>query len=142
MADAMDRRVLLIIASVGLAAARCSCGCRRRYRSTTSGWCLCLLSVQQAFFAINSPTRSAAISRIVPPMILPAATSLNFTVFQFGAIIGPLLAGVMLRWVDLSTLYLIDAITCTVPIWATIPDRGDTADQRRRLIRRGIPCRA
>ena len=38
---------------------------------------------------------------------------------QFGAIVGPLLAGLMLRWVDLSTLYLIDAITCVAPIWAT-----------------------
>lgn len=51
---------------------------------------------------------------------LPAANSLNMTVTQFGAIVGPLLAGVMLRWVDLSTLYLIDAITCVAPIWATI----------------------
>jgi hypothetical protein len=50
---------------------------------------------------------------------LAAANSLNFTVFQFGAIVGPLLAGVMLRWVDLSTLYLIDAITCLAPLWAT-----------------------
>ena len=41
------------------------------------------------------------------------------TVMQFGAIVGPLLAGVMLHWVDLSTLYLIDAITCMAPIWAT-----------------------
>ena len=47
---------------------------------------------------------------MVPGEQLPAANSLNFTVFQFGAIVGPLLAGVMLRWVDLSTLYLIDAI--------------------------------
>ena len=91
---------------------------------------LCLLSVQQAFFAINSPTRSAAISRIVPGDQLPAANSLNFTVFQFGAIVGPLLAGVMLRWVDLSTLYLIDAITCIAPIWATIPARADPTHQR------------
>jgi hypothetical protein len=41
------------------------------------------------------------------------------TVMQFGAIVGPLLAGVMLHWVDLSTLYLIDAILCIAPIWAT-----------------------
>jgi MFS family permease len=50
---------------------------------------------------------------------LPAANSLNMTVMQFGAIVGPLLAGVMLRWIDLSTLYLIDAVTCVAPIWAT-----------------------
>src|SRR4029077_1943904 len=78
---------------------------------------LCLLSVQQAFYAINSPTRSAAIPRLLPGDQLSAANSLNFTVFQFGAIVGPLMAGVMLRWVDLSTLYLIDALTCVVPIW-------------------------
>jgi MFS family permease len=81
---------------------------------------LCLLAVQQAFYAINSPTRAAAIPRMLPPGQLPAANSLNMTVMQFGAIVGPLLAGVMLRWVDLSTLYLIDAITCLLPIWATI----------------------
>ena len=119
-ADAMDRRVLLIIASVGLAVASILLWIQAA-ASVNNVWVvLCLLSVQQAFFAINSPTRSAAISRIVPGEQLPAATSLNFTVFQFGAIVGPLLAGVMLRWVDLSTLYLIDAITCAAPIWATV----------------------
>jgi hypothetical protein len=118
-ADAMDRRLLLIIASVGLAAASLLLWLQAAM-SINSVWVvLCLLSVQQAFFAINSPTRSAAISRIVPGDQLAAATSLNFTVFQFGAIVGPLLAGVMLRWVDLSALYLIDAITCIAPIWAT-----------------------
>ncbi len=81
---------------------------------------LCLLSVQQAFFAVSSPTRSAAIPRILPAAQLPAANSLNMTVFQFGAIVGPLLAGLLLSWVVLSTLYLIDAITCVAPIWATV----------------------
>ena len=56
---------------------------------------------------------------MLPGDQLPAANSLNMTVMQFGAIIGPLLAGLMLRWVDLSTLYLIDAVTCVAPIVAT-----------------------
>jgi MFS family permease len=130
-ADAMDRRVLLIIASVGLAVASILLWLQAALSINNVWVVMSLLAVQQAFFAINSPTRSAAISRIVPGDQLPAATSLNFTVFQFGAIVGPLLAGVMLRWVDLSTLYLIDAITCMVPIWATIrlapipPSNGD-----------------
>ncbi|MUL64410.1 MFS transporter [Mycobacterium sp. CBMA 234] len=118
-ADAMDRRRLLIIASCGLAVAsvllwvQAAAGCNNVWLV------LCLLSVQQAFYAINSPTRSAAIPRMLPADQLPAANSLNMTVFQAGAIIGPLLAGVMLRWVDLSTLYFIDAITTIAPIWAT-----------------------
>jgi MFS family permease len=118
-ADAMDRRLLLIIASCGLAAASVLLWLQAALALNNVWVVLCLLSVQQAFYAVNSPTMSAAIPRMVPGEQLPAANSLNMTVMQFGAIVGPLLAGVMLRWVDLSTLYLIDAVTCLVPVWAT-----------------------
>ncbi|ORA27287.1 MFS transporter [Mycobacterium aquaticum] len=118
-ADAMDRRLLLIIASVGLAVASVLLWVQAALAMNNVWVVLGLLSVQQAFFAINSPTRSAAIPRMLPGEQLPAANSLNMTVFQFGAIVGPLLAGLLLNWVDLSTLYLIDALTCLAPIWAT-----------------------
>ena len=129
-ADAMDRRVLLIIASCGLAVASVLLWVQAALALNNVWLVLCLLSVQQAFYAVNAPTRSAAIPRMLPGDQLPAANSLNMTVTQFGAIVGPLLAGVLLRWVDLSTLYLIDAITCVAPIWATIrlssmPPTGD-----------------
>ncbi len=68
---------------------------------------------------MNAPARSAAIPRMLPGDQLAAANSLNMTVSQFGAIVGPLLAGLLLNWVDLSTLYLIDTITTIAPIWAT-----------------------
>jgi MFS family permease len=118
-ADAMDRRVLMIITSCGLAVASVLLWLQALAELNNVWVVLCLLSVQQAFYAINQPTRSAAIPRMLPGDQLPAANSLNMTVFQLGAIVGPLLAGVMLHWVDLSTLYLIDAITCILPIWAT-----------------------
>ncbi|WP_029113006.1 MFS transporter [Mycobacterium sp. URHB0044] len=118
-ADAMDRRLLLIITSCGLAVASVLLWLQSAFAVNNVWVVLCLLSFQQAFYAVNSPTRSAAIPRMLPGDQLPAANSLNMTVYQFGAIVGPLMAGVMLRWVDLSTLYLIDAITCLVPIWAT-----------------------
>ncbi len=119
-ADAIDRRILLIIASCGLAVASLLLWAQAALSANNVWVVLCLLSVQQAFFAINSPTRSAAIPRMLPSDQLPAANSLNMTVMQFGAIVGPLLAGVLLRWIDLSTLYLVDAITCAAPIWATV----------------------
>ncbi|MGE0218662.1 MFS transporter [Mycolicibacterium sp.] len=119
-ADAMDRRVLLIITSCGLAAASVLLWLQSALALDNVWVVLCLLSVQQGFFAVNSPTRAAAIPRMLPAEQLPAANALNMTVMQFGAIVGPLLAGLMLRWVDLSTLYLIDAITCLAPILATI----------------------
>jgi MFS family permease len=119
-ADAMDRRVLLIITSCGLALSSVLLWLQSALQLNNVWVVLSLLAVQQAFFAINSPTRSAAIPRMLPAEQLPAANSLNMTVQQFGAIVGPLLAGLLLRWVDLSTLYLIDVITCALPIWATV----------------------
>ena len=118
-ADAMDRRTLLIIASCGLAVASLLLWWQAAAAIDDVWVVLGLLAVQQAFFAVNAPTRSAAIPRMVAGGELPAANALNMTVAQFGAIVGPLLAGLLLNWVDLSTLYLIDAATCLAPVWAT-----------------------
>lgn len=119
-ADAMDRRVLLIAASGGLAVASALLWAQAALALNDVWVVLCLLAVQQACYAVNAPTRSAAIPRMVGEDQLPAANALNMTVTQFGAIVGPLLAGVLLNWVDLSTLYLIDTAACLIPIWATV----------------------
>ena len=142
-ADAMDRRLLLIIASCGLAVASVLLWLQAALALNNVWVVLCLLSVQQAFYRDQPATRSAAIPRMLPGDQLPAANSLNMTVMQFGAIVGPLLAGVMLHWVDLSTLYLIDAITCVAPIWATFrlaPMPPTTSEQR--LVEMGLRCGA
>ena len=119
-ADAFDRRLLLVISSIGLAGASVLLWVQAA-RGFDNVWVvLILLALQQSFYAVNWPTRGAAIPRMLPLEQLPAANSLTMTVQQFGAIAGPLLAGVLLRWVDLSALYLIDAVTCLAPIWATI----------------------
>jgi MFS family permease len=118
-ADAMDRRLLLIIASCGLAVASVLLWLQAAFSVDNVWVVLSLLAVQQAFYAVNAPTRAAAVPRMVPESQLPAANSLNMTVTQFGAIVGPLLAGVLLNWVNLSTLYLIDAVTCVLPIYVT-----------------------
>ena len=65
-ADAMDRRLLLIIASIGLAVASVLLWLQAALGLNNVWVVLCLLSVQQAFFAINTPTRSAAIPRMLP----------------------------------------------------------------------------
>lgn len=123
-ADAFDRRLLLVITSCGLAVASVLLWAQAALGlnlGRTQVWViLILLGLQQSFFAVNWPTRGAAIPRMLPVEQLPAANSLTMTVQQFGAIAGPLLAGVLLRWVDMSTLYLIDALTCIAPIWATL----------------------
>ena len=87
----------------------------------TNVWLLlCLFSVQQAFFAVNQPTRSAVIPKLLPPELLPAANSLNMTIFQAGAIGGPLVAGVLIPVIGFEWLYLIDTITLFATLSAVV----------------------
>lgn len=64
-ADAMDRRKLLIIASCGLAAASVLLWIQAATAVDNVWVVLVLLGVQQGFYAVNAPTRSAAIPRLV-----------------------------------------------------------------------------
>ena len=93
---------------------------RRRRPGAGGVWLvLVLFAVQSAFLAVNQPTRSAVIPRLLPAEQLPAANALNMTVVQAGAVAGPLLAGVLIPVVGLSTLYLFDAIALLATLWAT-----------------------
>lgn len=66
LADRMDRRTLLIITATGLAASSVLLWLQAALSVDNVWVVLCLLSVQQGFFAVNSPTRAAAIPRMLP----------------------------------------------------------------------------
>nr|WP_240954939.1 MFS transporter [Rhodococcus sp. 105337] len=120
LADAMDRRTLLTITSVGLCVTSLLLWAQAAAGSGNVWLLLGVFSVQQAFFAVNQPTRAAVIPRVLPTGQIAAATSLNMTVVQFGAIAGPLLAGVLIPMVGLSTLYLLDAVFLLATLWAVV----------------------
>ena len=119
IADAVDRRTLLLVSGTGIAASALLL-----WVTSASGlggvWVvLSLFAVQTAFLAVNQPTRNAAIARLLPAEQLPAANALNMTVVQVGAIAGPLLAGVLIPVIGLPTLYLLDAVALLATLWAT-----------------------
>ncbi|MFX1756399.1 MFS transporter [Rhodococcus sp. As11] len=120
LADAMDRRKLLLITSAGLGATSLLLWVQAASGLDNVWILLCLFSVQQAFFAVNQPTRAAIIPRLLPTGQIAAATSLNMTVVQFGAIAGPLFAGALIPVVGLPTLYLLDAIFLLATLWAVV----------------------
>ena len=120
LADAMDRRKLLIVTSTGLGVTSLLLWAQAAMGLNNVWVLLCLFSVQQAFFAVNQPTRAAVIPRLLPVGQIAAATSLNMTVVQFGAIAGPLFAGALIPVVGLSTLYLLDAIFLLATLWAVV----------------------
>ena len=79
-----------------------------------------LFAVQQAFFAVNQPTRSAILPKLVPTDQLPAANSLNMTVFQAGGIAGPLVGGALIPVLGYSWLYLVDTVTLLATLAAVV----------------------
>lgn len=119
IADAMDRRTLLVITNTGIALTSVALWAVAFTRVGSVWLVLCLFAVQQGMLAVNQPTRSAVLPRILPKEQLPAANTLNFTVAQFGAITGPVLAGALIPLVGLSTLYLLDSVALLVSLWAT-----------------------
>jgi MFS family permease len=123
VADLVDRRTLLLVTALGLAATSTALWAAAVTGVAGGGggpWLvLSLYAGQQAFLAINQPTRGAVLPRLLPAAELPAANALTMTVSTFGAIVGPLLAGVLIPLIGLGPLYLLDALALTATLWAT-----------------------
>ncbi len=120
IADTYDRRKLLMITSVGIAATSIGLWIGALSGSESVWVVLGLLALQQGFFAVNQPTRSAIIPRIVPLDMVPAANALGMTVFSIGVIVGPLLVGILIPLVGLPWLYFLDALTLVAILYAVV----------------------
>lgn len=134
LADVMDRRRLLMISTVGLIATSALFAAQAVLRLNNVWALLCLFAVQQAFFAVNQPTRTAILPRLLPGELLPAANSLNMTVMQAGAIAGPLVGGALIPVLGYSWLYLADTVCLLATLWAVIhlpalPPLGEIAQR-------------
>jgi MFS family permease len=118
VADTMDRRKLLLITNTGIAVTSLLFWVQAVTGLESVAVLMVLLAVQQAFWGLNAPARSASIARLVPEDELPAANALGSTVMQTGQVVGPLLAGVLIPVIGLPELYLIDALALCVTVWA------------------------
>lgn len=134
IADAFDKRKVLVVTTLGMIAAALAF-----WAVTLSGvvnvwWLLWIFAFQQAFFAVNQPTRTAVFRWIVPFEQLPAATSLNMMLMQAGAIIGPLLAGVLIPFIGFGWLYFLDLLLLLPTLGAVLalpalPPEGETSER-------------
>ncbi|MFF0143984.1 putative MFS family arabinose efflux permease [Amycolatopsis sulphurea] len=132
IADAVDRRKLLLVTNTGVTVTSALLWLQA-FAGIHSVWLvLGLLAANQAFFAINMPTRGAVVARLVPPALLPSANALNTTMSTFGAVFGPLFGGALIPVIGLSTLYLVDVcalLITLIAVWRlpAIPPLGDTS---------------
>src|SRR4051794_28981943 len=120
LADVIDRRTILLGTTIGLILTSAAFWLQAAAHADNVWLLLCLFAVQQAFFAVNQPTRSAILPRLLPLDLLPAATALNTTVMQAGAIAGPLVGGALIPVLGFSALYLTDTVTLFATLWAVV----------------------
>ncbi|WP_139794760.1 MFS transporter [Saccharomonospora piscinae] len=134
IADTVDRRVLLLVSNVGIAVTALLLWAQAFVQLGSVWVVLGLLSVNQAFFAINMPTRQAVVARVVPPHLLSSAAALTSTVMTFGAVFGPMMAGALLPFIGLSTLYVVDTVALVAVLWAVwgLPSLPPLSGQVRR----------
>src|SRR5262249_20781437 len=104
VADAMDRRRLLMVAQVLMAA--CSAGLAVNVDLGTALWPLFVLPALAAGFSgLDSAGRTAVVPNLVRRSEVATATSIFQALFQFGLVAGPALAGLLLAGAGVRFVY-------------------------------------
>ncbi len=109
LADAHDRRKLLLIANV----APLLCSCALAYNAMRPGhgslWPIFVFTALQAGLSgLDSPTRNAVTPELVGTDLITAAAALNQILFQVGGVSGPAIAGLLIAQFGLPVTYWLE----------------------------------
>ena len=120
VADAVDRRRLLLITQLGLAGAAGSLFLLASSPTAPIWGYYVVAFVAAGLGAVDQPARSSAVPRLVPRERLPAAIALNQLGFQVMAVAGPALGGILIAWVGVAAAFAFDAVTFAAAIVALL----------------------
>ena len=120
VADAIDRRVLLLISSLVAWAATWALLTQALLHAHSAPLLLCITAVQSGAFAITGPTRGAIVPRLVPVELVPAANIMTSTVQNAGTIAGPLFAALIVSTIGFGAAYGTDAALFTMSLCAAL----------------------
>jgi predicted MFS family arabinose efflux permease len=111
LADAVDRRRLLILTQVLLAVSSATLA-TNAFLPQPRLWVLFVAAAATAGIqGIDWPTRLAIMPMILDPADLPSAYALQSVVTNVAMVAGPVLAGVLIATVGLGWVYLVDVIS-------------------------------
>ena len=143
IADAVDRRRLLLITAVGLALTSLALVALSLVPSPPLAAIYAVAFVAASLGAVDQPARSSAVPRLVPAERLPAAIALNQLNFQTAAVIGPAIGGIVIAVAGLPAAYGLDvlsfgaAVASLVGI-APLPPLGEVARPGIAAVREGL----
>jgi MFS family permease len=119
LADATDRRKLVLAASSGMAVVSAALAVQALAGLRLVWLLYALTAVESALGAINAPARSTFIPRLLPAGQLPAGLALNRLSFQIMLTAGPALAGLIAAapHLGLQACYLIDTVSFAAALY-------------------------
>jgi MFS family permease len=143
IADAVDRRRLLLVTGVGLAGCSALLVFLALIPAPSLAAILAVAFLAASLSAVEQPARSSAIPRLVPAERLPAAIALNQLNLQTASIVGPAIGGLVIATAGLPAAYGIDvlsfggAIVSLVRI-APLPPLGNALRPGLAAVREGL----
>ncbi|MHC0429794.1 MFS transporter [Streptomyces sp. O3] len=144
IADSVDRRKLGLASSAGLCALSVLLA-GAAFAGFHRVWLLYTIVALQAMCgALNSPARTSMVPRLLPPEQLPAANALHTVTTTSGAMLGPMLGGLVVGYWGYQAAYLIDAVAFTAALYAMwrlpsmLPQRAEGAPAGRASVLDGL----
>jgi MFS family permease len=120
IADAYERRRLLLITAVGLGTTSLALGLLALLATPPLAVIYLIAFLAGAISTVDGPARRAAMPRLVAPERLPAAYVLNQANVQASSVVGPALGGLLIAFVGLPAAYLFDAATFAAAFLAAV----------------------
>ncbi|HBG74172.1 MAG: hypothetical protein A2X25_03990 [Chloroflexi bacterium GWB2_49_20] len=130
-ADTLNRRNIMLITQSVQALTAVGLAILTFTSLINIGLIYALTALQAAAIAFDLPARHAMIPNIVPEKDLPNAYSLQSIAFNTGAIIGPMLGGIVIATLGQGYTYLFNAISFFAVIMALIMIGKVTQDMKK-----------
>jgi MFS family permease len=111
VADAVDRRRLLVVTQILLAAASLALALLA-LQPDPPVWAFYVVAfVAAGVSAVDGPARASALPRLVPRERLPAAIAVNWLSGSMVSIAGPAFAGILIALFGVATAFVFDVVT-------------------------------
>ena len=120
VADAVDRRRLLLLTQAGLAISSAALAGLATMAAPPVLAIYAVAFVAAGLGAMDQPARSSAVPRLVPRERLPAALALGQLNFQAAGVVGPAIGGLVIASLGIAAGYAFDVITFGAAIGALL----------------------
>lgn len=143
IADAVDRRKLLVVGSIVAWTGTLLLFVQALLGLDNVYLILVAVAVSGGGFAVTSSTRGALIPRLLSAELVPSANALNSLVYSLGAVGGPMVGAVMLNWTGFAGAYALDAVLFGASLYAAwrlpaLPPIGEVTRPGARAVWEGL----